>query len=203
MRHRIAIERPAHRLNDDDAMVRYWESLAANIPASITSEPIGKSQQGDIREEYSRFKIVTRFRDGIDNTMRIWWNGRRLYVRHVSDPDNRRRELVIQANAYNFEPVSLVRGQSSTNVQAFRAQHTNVTADMTGEHTVTGNAVDWIFDAVDFAIGGEPASPAYGDRITPAVGGGTFAAQPLGGELWRYEDSSRTFIRVHTIEVPS
>jgi hypothetical protein len=59
---------------------------------------------------------------------------------------------------------------------------------------------DYLFPVCDLILGGEPADPQAGDRIID--GPSTFEVMRGQGERpYRYSDSGRTLLRVHTKEV--
>lgn len=200
MRHRITVQRPAWDVVDEVSR-RIWESVVTSLPVSVVTTSGTKLEQGEIREGETQYQFSSHFIDGLDNKMRLLWNGKRLYVKHVSDEHNHRRSLKILANQPDFETVTISRDGQSTEIPAIRHENSFVDVDAGGQTTVTGTSIDWLIDTADLILSGLPITPNTGDIIA-ADGDVEFSAQPFNGELWQYSDPHRTFIRVHTMEVP-
>lgn len=76
-----------------------WEQVA-NVAASVTPSNAGESVRDQKVQSTIGYTIKLRYLDGIDSRHRITWRGRRLDIVSVTDPTQRRRELVIEAKEH-------------------------------------------------------------------------------------------------------
>ena len=69
---------------------------------------------------------------------------------------------------------------------------------------VTSRVRDFIVNTADLVADGEPFLPDVGDLITETAGGQVFTYQAMAlanEEVWRYSDTGRNQIRIHTKEI--
>jgi hypothetical protein len=73
-----------------------------------------------------------------------------------------------------------------------------------GDTIEQSQSVDFIVSAVDYDFGGGPVEPERGDRFARTIGESTLvyeAMSMLGAAVFRYCDSSRLRLRIHSKRV--
>jgi SPP1 family predicted phage head-tail adaptor len=101
LRERIVIQAPmtVHDPSWGPSEGEAWEQVA-NVAASVTASGAGESVRDDKVQSTVSYTIKLRHLDGIDSKHRIVWRGRTLDIVSVTDPTQRRRELVIEAKEH-------------------------------------------------------------------------------------------------------
>lgn len=96
LRERVTIQRQSVTRDDYGGEVIAWVNVktvwASILPRSSAERFISGSAQ-----ELSKIShtVRVRYRSGITPKMRLAWGSRVLYVETITDPDGRRRELVL------------------------------------------------------------------------------------------------------------
>ncbi|MGV6871732.1 head-tail adaptor protein [Pseudochelatococcus sp. B33] len=97
-RQRFALERPIEEKDGAGGVIRrfacmawVWGSIAAIGTASAARDVQERPELAQ------RYRIVMRWRAGLDGTSRLRLGGRVFAVLSATDPDGRRRELVVVA----------------------------------------------------------------------------------------------------------
>ena len=72
--------------------------VAASVPARVQAVAGGEAIRGMQVQAGVTTLITTRFRSDLDPAMKIIHSGRTLNIVRVTDPDDMRRELLIQCN---------------------------------------------------------------------------------------------------------
>lgn len=97
-RQRFALERPIEEADGAGGVVRRF-ALCAFVWGSLSAASTGSAAR-DVQERpelAARYRIVMRWRGGIDGTSRLRLGERVFNVLSAVDPDGRRRELSIVA----------------------------------------------------------------------------------------------------------
>lgn len=97
---KITIQQPVETTNPDGQVVRTWNPYEMNRSASVMPVSGGERLWSGLQIQADSQYIVRMWNDsatrGIDSTMRVMWNGTRLGITRAYDPDNRRREIVLE-----------------------------------------------------------------------------------------------------------
>ncbi|SHE61871.1 phage head-tail adaptor, putative, SPP1 family [Kaistia soli DSM 19436] len=94
--HRIIIEQPARTADDAGGSVTTWSMLAA-VWAAIEPVRAAVDTGSDRLGSVITHRVTIRHRDDVVAGMRIRHRGRLLAIDTVTDPDERRRFLLIEA----------------------------------------------------------------------------------------------------------
>lgn len=108
--------------------------------------------------------------------------------------------LQSQRKLHATRTVTYRRGTATVTVQATVGRTVFEQEDGNGA-IVRMQVRDYLIDAADLVLGGQPTLPECGDRITETVGTTQFIYEvmPLGTEPhWRYSDPYRQTLRIHT-----
>lgn len=96
-RQRFALERPIEESDGAGGVIRrfacvawVWGTLMALGPSSSAARDVQERP-----ELAKRYRVVMRWRPGIDGTSRLRLGGRLFHVVSTADPDGRRRELIV------------------------------------------------------------------------------------------------------------
>ena len=84
LRERILIERPISVRNAMGLQEPGWEAVCRCL-ASVVLESVGAESEGQALSAMPRFRVTTRWREGIAIDQRVSWNGRKLMVRQLLD----------------------------------------------------------------------------------------------------------------------
>lgn len=98
-RRRFALERPIEEKDGAGGVIRRF-ALTAFMWGTLTALGASSSAAREAQERpelAQRYRIVTRWRAGLDGTSRLRLGGRVFAVLSATDPDGRRRELVVVA----------------------------------------------------------------------------------------------------------
>lgn len=103
-------------------------------------------------------------------------------------------------NANAAVTVTYVRGADTVDLESVKGRGE---AESEGDEgfTVRQELVDWLFDAADLVLGGQPVKPQQGDLIKWTTGGETrvYLVGETGAQSpWKYSDQGETRLRVHT-----
>jgi len=101
LRERIVIQAPmtVHDPQWGPSEGEAFENVAT-VWASVAASGAGESVRDDKVQSTIGYTIRLRYLDGIDSKHRIQWRGRTLDIVSVTDPMQRRRELVIEAKEH-------------------------------------------------------------------------------------------------------
>lgn len=92
LRQRVTIQRRVETPNSFGALERSWEDVAT-VWAAV--EPLQGREFFASKEMYSevQYRVRMRYREGVEPTMRVLWNGLALDIKAVIDVEARHREL--------------------------------------------------------------------------------------------------------------
>lgn len=97
LRERIDLELSVPSTDAQWGPVEEWQQYASSVPASVLAAGAGEKVQDKGVGSSTRFNIRIRFRGDVKAAHRVIWRGRTLDILGLTDPDGRRRELVIEA----------------------------------------------------------------------------------------------------------
>jgi hypothetical protein len=104
---------------------------------------------------------------------------------------------------YASRVVTYARGAASVDLPATVGKTTFEVDDGFGV-LVRSESRDFLVLATDLVLGGQPALPQRGDRIAETQDGTTYVYEviaPGNAPCWRYSDSYRQALRIHTKQV--
>ncbi|MCX7900044.1 MAG: phage head closure protein [Methylocystis sp.] len=93
LRHRVTLEAPS---DTPDGVGGFTRSYAAVTPLWARIEPVAAQENflAQRQEQETTHRVTIRWRAGVTRSMRFDHRGRKLLIRSVVDPDERRRFLV-------------------------------------------------------------------------------------------------------------
>lgn len=106
-----------------------------------------------------------------------------------------------QRKSYLAKTVTYRRGNSEVEIADATRGRTQVNLASEEGVEIASQVDDWIFDPANLVLDGAATLPLIGDEIEETVGSQTFlfrVAKAADGEAWRYTDSTKQAIRVHT-----
>lgn len=104
-------------------------------------------------------------------------------------------------NTHLTDSVTYRRGLSEVTINATRGRTATSIASDEGVE-IAGQIDDWIVDETDLVLDGCLVKPEHGDQIRETTNGRTIVYEvQVGpdGEAWRYSDSFKESLRIHTV----
>lgn len=93
LRHRVVLEAPIDTPDGVGGFSRSYMTLA-QLWAKIETRGARADFIAEREEQQTSFRVIIRWRDDVEQTMRFDHRGRKLLIESVIDPDERRRLLV-------------------------------------------------------------------------------------------------------------
>lgn len=96
LRERVTIQVP-EKVTDPQWGETEGFAVTATVAASVTASGGGETRKDSGVQASTSYTIKCRYLDNVDSRCRLLWRGKTLDIVSATDPDARRRELVIVA----------------------------------------------------------------------------------------------------------